>query len=904
LQKAGGTFTLTADVDFGATYGLKSVYYKSRNTPSTAGIVRLGNNESVGWRNAANSANLELKANASNLLEYNGSLIGILAAALTPSRALVSDGSGNVSVSSVTSTQLAYLASATGTTGTTSTNLVFSTSPTFITPTLGAASATSINKVAITAPATGSTLTIADGKTVTLSKPMTVTSADDTSTLTLAAGAQTVGGSGAADITTNSGTQNLLNKTVVSSTSATTGALNIPTGTVAQRPTAATGMIRHNSDTGEFEGYSNAAWQSIGGGVNERAIKNYYKAYAQSTIASGTLSTVASTGNITVSGSGLSVTSAFYADVTSGASALTQDTSSAIRGTNSYLSALSSANTNGSVYFQFPAFVLDPVDLGKPVSVSFDLTSSIADGDYDVCMVRYTVSSTTGTYAEVIPIAGNASSSSVTPSAKLPTGTTSFQGFFIAGSTSTDVYALRIRRLVGSATIKLDSLYVGPQSVVQGAAVTDWVACTVTGSWVSNTTYTAKYRQDGDMADFDVMVATSGAPTSAALNINLPTGMVIDTNKLAAGTATQATTLGYVATYDNAGAYSLGCVGYNSTTSVALITINAAGTYVSTASNITQIAPFTFGAGDYVYARFKCPIVGWSSNVTMANRAVERYFYTSESFDAAGSTTVEGTDGQATTNLTAARTKTLTIPNLQPTDRVALEFRYENSSAWFDASQLAPLLLDGAGTGISGCYVSTATSTTVAVTFTSKKWSAFDGAPTTDWGTNLRWRVRVTSGGASVGYPISPANLVKSIARYTTNAGQTLTSGAAAAVIDFEDKTFDTKSEVTTGASWKFTAKEGGYYRIKSQIMLNSTAGWAAGEFLDMYIRKNGTNYTNNTKYFDAAVTGYAICSIDDVVQLKAGEYMDITAQQNNGANISLYSGASLQSYITIEQVG
>lgn len=72
LQKAGGTFTLTADVDFGATYGLKSVYFKSRNTPSTAGIVRLGNNESVGWRNAGNTANYELKVNASNVLEFDG----------------------------------------------------------------------------------------------------------------------------------------------------------------------------------------------------------------------------------------------------------------------------------------------------------------------------------------------------------------------------------------------------------------------------------------------------------------------------------------------------------------------------------------------------------------------------------------------------------------------------------------------------------------------------------------------------------------------------------------------------------------------------------------------------------------------------------------------------------------
>lgn len=46
-------------------------------------------------------------------------------------------------------------------------SLVFATSPTLVTPTLGAATATSINKVAITQPATGSTLTIPDGVTLT-----------------------------------------------------------------------------------------------------------------------------------------------------------------------------------------------------------------------------------------------------------------------------------------------------------------------------------------------------------------------------------------------------------------------------------------------------------------------------------------------------------------------------------------------------------------------------------------------------------------------------------------------------------------------------------------------------------------------------------------------------------------
>ena len=60
-------------------------------------------------------------------------------------------------------------------------NVVLATSPTLTTPTLGVASATSINKLTITAPTTGSTLTIADGKTLTASNTLTFTGTDASS---------------------------------------------------------------------------------------------------------------------------------------------------------------------------------------------------------------------------------------------------------------------------------------------------------------------------------------------------------------------------------------------------------------------------------------------------------------------------------------------------------------------------------------------------------------------------------------------------------------------------------------------------------------------------------------------------------------------------------------------------
>tara|TARA_B100001559_G_scaffold105115_1_gene88501 strand:- start:266 stop:1228 length:963 start_codon:yes stop_codon:yes gene_type:complete len=46
-----------------------------------------------------------------------------------------------------------------------------------------------------------------------------------------------------------------------------TGVLKLPSGTTAQRPTAATGQIRFNTTTVEFEGYNGAAWGGLASGV-------------------------------------------------------------------------------------------------------------------------------------------------------------------------------------------------------------------------------------------------------------------------------------------------------------------------------------------------------------------------------------------------------------------------------------------------------------------------------------------------------------------------------------------------------------------------------------------------------------------------------------------------------------
>jgi len=73
LQKTGGLFTLSTEVDFGATAGIKALTYKDRSTnPATTGEVRLGNTSCIVWRNNGNDGNLPLCVGADDMLDFNG----------------------------------------------------------------------------------------------------------------------------------------------------------------------------------------------------------------------------------------------------------------------------------------------------------------------------------------------------------------------------------------------------------------------------------------------------------------------------------------------------------------------------------------------------------------------------------------------------------------------------------------------------------------------------------------------------------------------------------------------------------------------------------------------------------------------------------------------------------------
>jgi len=144
---------------------------------------------------------------------------------------------------------------ASGGTGVTSSTgtvaVVLSNTPTLVTPVLGVASATSINKVALTAPATGSTLTIADGKTLTASNTLTLAGTDST-TMTFPSSSATVAGLAIAQSFT-------AKQTFTGATASLASAFINATESSTISATAATGTINYDVTTQSVLYYTTSA---------------------------------------------------------------------------------------------------------------------------------------------------------------------------------------------------------------------------------------------------------------------------------------------------------------------------------------------------------------------------------------------------------------------------------------------------------------------------------------------------------------------------------------------------------------------------------------------------------------------------------------------------------------------
>jgi hypothetical protein len=252
-------------------------------------------------------------------------------------------------------------------------------------------------------------------------------------------------------------------------------------------------------------------------------------------------------------------------------------------------------------------FTIDAAFKARQIVVSFEYQTG--GGTYtagDVLM--YVVDVTNGTVIQLAPYSlpnSDAVASNFTGTFQASSNSTSYRLCWHCATTTTNSYV-----------VKFDNVVISPTTVVYGAAVTDAISFTPTGTWSTNTTYTGTYYRVGAYATFDVKVAVAGAPTAATFKLNLPSGFAVDETKLAivGGSATQ---VGEAWVRDFGTTSFEGKVRYTAgdNTLVDVVVDAVSGTNIIGTSSVTQLVPMTWAASDSMTLRFSIPIVGWGSNV-------------------------------------------------------------------------------------------------------------------------------------------------------------------------------------------------------------------------------------------------------------------------------------------------
>lgn len=134
---------------------------------------------------------------------------------------------------------------------------------------------------------------------------------------------------------------------------------------------------------------------------------------------------------------------------------------------------------------------------------------------------------------------------------------------------------------------------------------------TPTSSWVANTTPTGTYRREGAFMRLQLKAELTGAPTSASLTFDLPSGYLIDSARLNAASSIYVLGSGSCSDVSGGGLVFPCFPVYSDTNTIQVITMEASASYVQNVS-VTQAVPVTFATGDSVVVTVSVPIVGWN----------------------------------------------------------------------------------------------------------------------------------------------------------------------------------------------------------------------------------------------------------------------------------------------------
>lgn len=831
LQKSGGTFTLSAELDFGNAYGLKLAYAKSSAAnPASAGILRLGNNESVAWRKADNSADYLLKVNASNLLQFDSKSI------------LLSGDVVNADINA--SAAIAY------------SKLNLATS--IVNADISNSAAISYSKLNL-----GTSIVNAD---------ISGSAAIDYSKLNLATSILNADINASAAIAYSKLAALTASRVLVSDgsgfvsassvTSTTLGYLDatssIQTQLNAKAPSASPTLTTPSTDVVTLDGQPSTPASPSSG---------FYKMYVKD--ATNKLTILDSSGNETsvgAGGGGINLITngdaesgttgwATYADAagtrpvdgTGGSPNITWTTSATtpLYGVNSFLFTKDAANRQGQgASF---AFTVQPAHQAKVLNISFDyivssgtFVAGTSSTDSDIIAYIYDVTNSQLIEPSSIKLLSNSSSIADRFNASFQTSATgtSYRLILHCASTSASAYV-----------VKFDNIQVSPSNYSYGTPITDWQAYTPSSTQGFGTVTNGEFywRRVGSNIEVNCKW-TNGTTAASEARISLPSGY---------------TSIAFTQGIRQAGNF---VILTNTTTAKIIPLIESSVNYITFgnqdgASGFTKINGTTgFSSSQSVSFIASVPCVGLSSSVQMSDQQDTRVV----------DLIVEKTSTQS--SITANTTK------------ITYDTIIKDTHGMWSS--------DTATIRVPGDYImtvgyKTATSSTTCLLY--KNGSNFKtlGSPNSTYhliftrlltdlkvGDTLDLRQGSTenSVGDSTGaYFISLSRIAgpnQIAASETISASyycSTNQSASTSAPINFDTKEYDSHSCVVVGSNWKFTSPANRLYSVK--VFASPTTA-VSGQFM---IYKNGSVYKPIGQY----TSGSAAAGCGDI-RLNAGDYLEI----------------------------
>lgn len=535
LQRTGGSFSLTAEVDFGATFGTMQAYLKSRTSNiATAGLVRMARTDVIDWRNQANSANLPLGVDSSNNLTFNGNIVG-------PSSGVLPVAQGGTGISSFTAGDTLY---ASGTTtlsklGIGSANFLYSSSGSapqwalLVNANVDAAAAIAYSKLALSG---------------------SIVNADINASAAIAYSKLALTGSIVnADINASAA---IVRSKLASGTNYRILA-NSSSGVMSENAAITAANVVFADANGQLSGEATLATSR--GGTNLASFTTGDILYASSSSVLSKLG-IGSTGQVIKVAAGLP----------------------------SWAAGSASLVTSTKVFSDSPVTISNAVDVYDFDTSSGAIAATLPDCATNAGKVFYFKKTTSDFNAVTINRAGSDSIIDAGASVSSTTLNTIGEEFSLISFGST-VWQV-INRRIPSVT----------------------VSYTPTGAWSTNTTYTGFWSRIGDKILVTGTVTTSGAPTSATLSVNIPSGLTVDTAKINS-TLTNATPVqigNSVIRHAGTQTY-VGITRYSTTTAVLIAYMSVTGSIIEPDS-ITQAAPFTWGNTDECSFEFTVPVSGWN----------------------------------------------------------------------------------------------------------------------------------------------------------------------------------------------------------------------------------------------------------------------------------------------------